>query len=367
MSTRAELPIPGLLWGEHPERRPAPPAFGERCSAALRAAADRIGPWQRRRDRAFVARVRAAEAALAAGADPSLALQRVRQLLVRDGLQPATLAPCFALVSALAQQHLGRRPFDSQLVAARAVHRQPAGRDGHRRGQDAGRRGGRRRRRAGRHAGARGHRQRLPGGARRRNAAARCTPRSACASGCVVQADDAAQRARPMAATSPTSRAKELVFDYLRDGVGRRPAPRAGAVAGAPARTGPRTAAAARPVHGHRRRGRRHPDRRGARAADPVAARRHGRGERPRGTGAALRAHARQRGRLRPRRCQPDGAADRARRAAAGARGGVAGRRVGVSRLAQPPRTASMRWAWRWPPCTCCSATATTWCATARS
>jgi preprotein translocase subunit SecA len=117
----ANLPIPGLLWGPYPERRITRRPLGERCNAALRAVADRSGAWLRRRDASFLAQVRAAEAAqVLAGVDDA-ALRTLRLELVRHGLRPATVARSFALVSLAAKQRLGHRPFDAQLIAARAV------------------------------------------------------------------------------------------------------------------------------------------------------------------------------------------------------------------------------------------------------
>jgi preprotein translocase subunit SecA len=115
------LPVPGLLWGSYPERRVIRRALGERCNAALRALAERGVFWQSHRDAAFVARVHAAEAALALAAPDGAALASVRLELVRGGLTPAALARALGMVSLVARQHLGQRPFDTQLIAARAV------------------------------------------------------------------------------------------------------------------------------------------------------------------------------------------------------------------------------------------------------
>lgn len=115
------LPVPGLLWGSYPERRVMRRSLGERCNAALRAIADRGAFWQAHRDAAFVARVRAAEAALALAGPNGAALASLRLELVRGGLAPAALARAFGMVSLVARQQLGQRPFDTQLIAARAV------------------------------------------------------------------------------------------------------------------------------------------------------------------------------------------------------------------------------------------------------
>jgi len=119
--TRAHIPVPGLLWGPYPERRLTQRPLGERCNAALRAVADRSSAWLHRRDAAFLAQVRAAETAQALAGVDDAALRTLRLELARHGLRPATLARSFALVSLAAQQQLGHRPFDAQFIAARAV------------------------------------------------------------------------------------------------------------------------------------------------------------------------------------------------------------------------------------------------------
>ena len=123
-STRANLPVPGLVWGSYPERRPAPRRFAERCAALLRDATDRTldaaSAWRRRHDAAWLQRVRAAQASLAALPEAE-ALAQVRTRLLREGLEAEALAHALALVANAAQARLGVQPFDTQLIAARAV------------------------------------------------------------------------------------------------------------------------------------------------------------------------------------------------------------------------------------------------------
>jgi preprotein translocase subunit SecA len=126
-TTRAELPIPGLLWGDYPERRPTPRRLAERLGAALRGDADRLSDAAaallRWRDARCLAQVHAAQAALAASVtqDDAAALQAVRTALLRHGLTPPALAPAFALAARAAHRCLGVQPFDTQLIAAHAV------------------------------------------------------------------------------------------------------------------------------------------------------------------------------------------------------------------------------------------------------
>jgi preprotein translocase subunit SecA len=122
--TRNDLPIPGLLWGDYPEYRPAPSQFSERVAAALQNACDRasdmvttVSNWQ---DREWVAQVQAAQTALSV-LDDTTALARVRNVLLREGLQAPALIQVLALTAQTAQRHLGLQPFHTQLIAARAV------------------------------------------------------------------------------------------------------------------------------------------------------------------------------------------------------------------------------------------------------
>ncbi len=134
MARTATLPAPGLVWGPHPERRTGPRELGERVQAGWTAALDRLGAWRRHDDAAFLARVHAA--APTATLDEA-ALQALRARLSRErsheptsvrpreaahaGFSTASLALGLATASAAARQALGHRPYDTQLIAARAV------------------------------------------------------------------------------------------------------------------------------------------------------------------------------------------------------------------------------------------------------
>ena len=124
MSAHAHLPVPGLLWGDYPERRLAPRRAGERFNAAVRSLADNLGdmagPWSRRGDAAWLAQVRAAEASLQSTDDQAV-LQSLRADLVRKGLAPDVVMRAFAFTAHAVRRCFGVRLFDSQLIAARAV------------------------------------------------------------------------------------------------------------------------------------------------------------------------------------------------------------------------------------------------------
>ncbi len=114
----AHLPTPGLLWGDHPERRVSPRALGERINALLRAGGDRIAAGFGHGNAAFIARVRAAATPLAL--DKNL-LPALRRDLKRDGFTDHTLVRALALVLVAAERSLGVVAYDTQLIAARAV------------------------------------------------------------------------------------------------------------------------------------------------------------------------------------------------------------------------------------------------------
>ena len=117
------LPIPGILLGAYPERRPATDEkfarFAERARTMLAAAA---GFAQRRRRR-FFDQIRSAEAAIAAARATELPrrLARVRTAMAREGLTDALVAEAFALVNHTCESELGVRLYDTQLLAARIM------------------------------------------------------------------------------------------------------------------------------------------------------------------------------------------------------------------------------------------------------
>jgi preprotein translocase subunit SecA len=122
-----DIPVPGLLWGDYPERRPQPIGASERFSALLRDlgarcadAAGRVPHLRSARDARWLTRVHSAQAELAL-LDRATAHAQVRAMLLRDGLAPQALAQALALVSIEAQRELGWQPFETQWIAARAV------------------------------------------------------------------------------------------------------------------------------------------------------------------------------------------------------------------------------------------------------
>ena len=117
------LPIPGILLGAYPERRPAADEkfvrFMERARTML---ANTAGFAQRRRRR-FIEQVRSAEASIggARAGDLPRRLARVRIAMSREGLTDALVAEAFALVNHTCASELGMRLYDTQLLAARIM------------------------------------------------------------------------------------------------------------------------------------------------------------------------------------------------------------------------------------------------------
>ncbi|MBL8383650.1 MAG: hypothetical protein JNM90_11265, partial [Burkholderiales bacterium] len=112
------LPAPGMLWGDYPERDEADRGIVARLDGAwevLRALAGTRGaaPYLR-----FARRVAARAAATApAAAD----LARLRQDIARRGLDDDTAERAFALACASCRHTLGVMPYATQIAAARVM------------------------------------------------------------------------------------------------------------------------------------------------------------------------------------------------------------------------------------------------------
>ena len=117
------LPIPGILLGAYPERRPAADEKFNRLVERARAALAAGGGFARRRYRRFLEQVKAADAAIAAMRPAMLSrrLASVRSMLARDGLTDQLVAEAFALVNATCAREIGVRLYDTQLLAARIM------------------------------------------------------------------------------------------------------------------------------------------------------------------------------------------------------------------------------------------------------
>jgi preprotein translocase subunit SecA len=110
-----ELPIPGLLWGQYPERRSAGAGSLARWAAHL--------PNRARRHAAFLEEIEALQPAMLQLSAQQCAAeaQRLRQQLGRRGMADELVAAVFALFSELSRRQTGQRPYPAQLLAARAM------------------------------------------------------------------------------------------------------------------------------------------------------------------------------------------------------------------------------------------------------
>jgi preprotein translocase subunit SecA len=219
---RADIAVPGLLWGDYPERPLRPRRLSERCGVALRHATDRLtdaaSALLQRRAAAWLARVAAEQAALAV-LDEAAARDQVRAALLREGLAPRVLVRALGLAALAAERHVGIRPYETQLLAARAVLDNRLAEMATGEGKTL----------AVALAAAVAALAGLPVHVITANDylvardAQRLQPLYAALGlsvGWVAQADDAAVRARAYARDITYVTAKELVFDYLRDGLG---------------------------------------------------------------------------------------------------------------------------------------------------
>lgn len=110
-----ELPIPGVLWGQYPERRPEGTSWLARRAANL---ADRVP-----RHAAFLRTVEAIQRALVQLSSEQCAaeVQWLRQQLARRGITDELMAAAFALFSEISRRQTGQCPYPTQLLAARAM------------------------------------------------------------------------------------------------------------------------------------------------------------------------------------------------------------------------------------------------------
>jgi len=119
--TAAKLPVPGILLGDYPERRDG---NGVSLPAALLLSLlSKLRGKRTTRNQNFVAQVRSRQAIFTAESQQTFQV-RIRDLrahLVRDGLIDALLVEAFAIVSVVALREMGVTPFDTQLIAARIM------------------------------------------------------------------------------------------------------------------------------------------------------------------------------------------------------------------------------------------------------
>lgn len=115
------VPAPGLLAGEYPQR-------ADREGPGRSGWLELVGRWGRRRQerpQKFIAAVRLRQERCASEPQQETAqrLRTLRALLGRDGFTEDLLVETFALIVLACRRHLGMAPYDSQLIAARIMLR----------------------------------------------------------------------------------------------------------------------------------------------------------------------------------------------------------------------------------------------------
>lgn len=122
MKTTA-LPSPGLLWGAYPERD-RPKVRRAALPGWLQVAGDQpLRAWETLGQQRLVSRVRSHERAFAVLDEDAFdaEIRALRPVLRRDGLSSEAATRAFALVSEACRRELGWQLYDSQLIAARIV------------------------------------------------------------------------------------------------------------------------------------------------------------------------------------------------------------------------------------------------------
>ena len=119
----AALPIPGILLGTYPQRPREADDWAVRLGTQVAAVVERITNARGARARRFVGAVRSCEARIAClgEAAATARLTELRALLARDGLGDALLSEAFAFVLRACERALGKTPYDTQLMAARIM------------------------------------------------------------------------------------------------------------------------------------------------------------------------------------------------------------------------------------------------------
>ena len=119
------LPLPGILWGDYPERRAD--AAASTLAARLDGAWNTLRNWlpasQRRAHRDFARRVGAQAAQIDVGDHDQwqARLRAVRSSLARHGLNESTALEACTLSAAACRHTLGYAPFETQIQASRAL------------------------------------------------------------------------------------------------------------------------------------------------------------------------------------------------------------------------------------------------------
>ena len=116
----AALPIPGILLGTYPQRPRVADDWAVRLGTRVAAGVESVTNARSARARRFVGTVRSCETRIARLGEAAAAarLTELRALLARDGLGDALLSEAFAFVLRASEKVLGKHLYDTQLMAA---------------------------------------------------------------------------------------------------------------------------------------------------------------------------------------------------------------------------------------------------------
>lgn len=119
--TTAKLPVPGIVLGDYPEKRD-----GKGLSLPVALLLNLLDNWHGRRiarHQHFVAKVRSRQSIFTAESQQSFQarIHDLRARLGRDGFIDELLVEAFAVVSVVSSRKLGVTPYDTQLIAARIM------------------------------------------------------------------------------------------------------------------------------------------------------------------------------------------------------------------------------------------------------
>ena len=125
MHTPHSLPLPGMLWGDYPERSAdaAAPALAARLDGAWNTLCNALPGYRRNAYRHFARRVDAQAARVEVDDHSTWAgrLQALRSGLTRHGMSDAMALEACTLAAAACRHTLGYAPYLTQIQAARAL------------------------------------------------------------------------------------------------------------------------------------------------------------------------------------------------------------------------------------------------------
>jgi len=122
-STAHKLPTPGLLWGAYPERRGKKHSSKKQAFAWVLTLLDRVETLEKNKAQRFVAQMHLQEAAIQAldAVQFKLELQKLQMALRRDGFTNSLLSRAFALLNQVFTRALAVQLYDPQIIAAHHI------------------------------------------------------------------------------------------------------------------------------------------------------------------------------------------------------------------------------------------------------